>query len=197
MTKAKRGFTLIELMVAITVLMVLSIIAVPMFTEVRQRASVRGAAEQALGVWQQARLEAAKRNTWVKVGLIQSGSGTTYCIGAATATSATDTTPCNCAASACDIASFGAVQQDWKGATLTGSTTGAAVWPSATPLAAVIEPKQGALAVAGQKGYFEFKAPPGRRNYRLRLSIDQFGRAVLCQPMSDTDKLSDFGGRKC
>jgi type IV fimbrial biogenesis protein FimT len=199
MSKRSRGFTLIELMVTVTVIIVLSIIAVPMFKEVRQRAAVRGAAEQALALWQQARLEAAKRNTWVKVGAVQSGSGTTFCLGAAVATSATDTAPCDCTtgSTACDIARIGNVQEEWKGVTLTGSRVGGAIWPSATPAAAVIEPKLATLGADAQKGYIEFQAPTGRRNYRIRLVIDALGRGALCQPSTDTDKLSDFGGRKC
>jgi type IV fimbrial biogenesis protein FimT len=199
MPRAVRGFTLIELMVTLTVVVVLLIVAVPSFQAVRQRAAVRGAAEQTVGFWNQARLEAAKRNTWVKVGLIQSNSGGTYCLGAATTTAKDDTAPCNCTnATSCDIARLGINQSEWRGVTLQRSTIGAADWPTATsPLAAVIEPKQGALGMANQAGYIAFTAPAGRRTYHLRVNIDQFGRAAVCQPNSDADKMSDFGGRKC
>jgi type IV fimbrial biogenesis protein FimT len=199
MSKATRGFTLIELMVTVTVILVLSMIAVPMFKEVRQRAAVRGAAEQALALWQQTRLEAAKRNTWVKMGVNQQSSGARFCMGAAVASSATDTATCDClsATTTCDVARIGFVQEEWKGVTLTSSRIGGATWPSATPTAAVVEPKLATLGADAQKGYIEFQAPTGRRNYRIRLVIDALGRGALCQPSTDTDKLSDFGGRKC
>jgi prepilin-type N-terminal cleavage/methylation domain-containing protein len=197
--RQRRGFSLIELMVSIAVLVVIVALSVPSLQAVRQRATTRAAGDQLLSFWNQARLEAAKRNTWVKVGLIQSNSGGTYCLGAATTTAKDDTAPCNCTnATSCDIARLGINQSEWRGVTLQRSTIGAADWPTATsPLAAVIEPKQGALGMANQAGYIAFTAPAGRRTYHLRVNIDQFGRAAVCQPNSDADKMSDFGGRKC
>lgn len=205
MIRPFRGFTLIELMVTIAVIVLLMLLALPSFQATRQRAAVRGAAEQALGVWNQARLEAAKRNTFVKVGVVQSSSGTVYCMGAATTTSGTDTAPCDCrSATACDVARFGVVQDDWKGATLSASTVGkanvtdtTATWPSAGPKAAVLDPKVGLLGSEYQAGYIEFTAPPGPKTYRLRFNVDKFGRGLLCQPSSDANKMSDYGGREC
>lgn len=200
MTRAPSGFTLIELMVTLTVIVVLLAVALPSFQAVRQRSALRNAAEQTAGFWNQARLEAAKRNTWVKVGMAATSS-TSYCLGAATATSATDSTPCNCKAvvTTCDIARLGVDQAEWRDVSLLSSSIGNAIWPSpaVSPLAAVIEPKQAALAATNQKGYIAFTAPAGRRTYNLRVNFDQFGRATVCQPTGDTDKMSDFAGRKC
>ena len=75
-----RGFTLLELMVTIALLSVLLVIAVPSFTEFRQRAAIRGAADQVATFWGDARFEALRRNQFVKVGFRT--SGTTFCLGA-------------------------------------------------------------------------------------------------------------------
>ena len=56
-------------------MLVLLPIALPSFEGVRQRAAFGASAEQLLSFWNQARLEAAKRNQMVKVGVVQSDSG--------------------------------------------------------------------------------------------------------------------------
>lgn len=205
MLRQRRGFTMIELMVTLAVLVVITLLAVPSFQAIRQRAAVRNAAEQSLAFWNQARLEAAKRNTRVKVGIVQSNSGKTFCIGAGLATSATDTAPCDCTSTtACEVARFGNVQDDWSGATLTGSTVGkataadtTATWPSNGPKAAVIDPKTGVLGSVFQAGYIEYTSPSGPRSYRLRMQVGQTGKASLCQPTGDANQMSDFNGRRC
>lgn len=200
--RPSHGFTLIELMVTVTVVIVLAMVAVPSFQAVRQRAAIRGAAEDALSFWNQARLEAAKRNQRVKVGLFV--NGTSFCLGAARASSALDTAACNCLeavpallTTTCDVARFPQSQTDWYGVTATDSTIGGATWPTATPAAAVIDPKLSSLAASSQAGRFTFTSPPGPRSYRLRMHIDQFGRARLCQPSGDAAKLSDYGTKVC
>src|SRR5689334_21788696 len=99
MTSARQrvlGFTTVELMITLTVVMVIAMIAVPSFISFRQRSALRAAAEQAQGFWNQARLESAKRNSLVKVGVFVDGSK--FCLGATTTTiDATDNDePCDC-----------------------------------------------------------------------------------------------------
>src|SRR6478752_1794727 len=109
-----RGFTLIELVVSLSVLAILATMALPSFEAVRQRAALRGAGDELLGFWNQARFEAAKRNQFVKVGMKQSSSGN-FCIGAATTTDAADVTPCDCLTlNACDVGQFPANSTEWK-----------------------------------------------------------------------------------
>src|SRR5690348_1661960 len=69
-----RGFTLIELMTTILVIVVLLILATPSFISFRQRSALRGAGEQVFSLWNQARLEAAKRNQLVKFVVKSSGT---------------------------------------------------------------------------------------------------------------------------
>src|SRR5688572_17100840 len=86
------GFTLIELMVTLAVLFILVSMAVPSFSGMRQRAAIRGAADQTLSFWNEARFEAVKRNKLVKFG-VATGPGGAFCLGAATTNDETDAVP--------------------------------------------------------------------------------------------------------
>ena len=193
------GFTIIELMIAIAVLIVIVALALPSFEGVRQRAAVRGAGEGLLSFWNQSKLEAAKRNQMVKVGVVQSSSGAVFCLGAATTTDPADGTPCDCTdATSCDVARYPGANSEWSGSTLSGVTLGASNWPTVTAMApAVIEPKRTALTTTGDAGTITLTGPTGNRTYQIRLSVDPLGRAVLCEPTSAPAKLSDYNGRRC
>lgn len=189
-----RGFTLIEMMVAVAVTIVLLLIAVPSFDTFRHRAALRASSEEVVGLWNDARLEAAKRNTWIK--FAPQISGSTYCVGAAVATSATDSTACNCfqadssQADYCGIGKFPINQSEWRGVSLASDATD-------NLGVVVIEPKRTFLTSAAMAGDLSFVGPVGKRAYRLHLKADQFGRAVLCEPTTAVDKLSDYGTRRC
>jgi len=188
------GFTLIELMVTLTVVFVLALIAVPSFLAVRQRAALRGAGDEALSMWNQARFEAAKRNTLVKVGVHSSGAD--FCLGAATTTDRSDTTPCDCTPGAtsnvCDVASFPSSQGEWRGVTLSGTPT-----LGNDHGVAVIDPNFTALADSTAAGTVSLAGPPGRISYKLNLHVDALGRAVLCESTSDANPMSDYSDRRC
>jgi prepilin-type N-terminal cleavage/methylation domain-containing protein len=189
------GFTLIELMVTLTVVFVLALIAIPSFLAVRQRAALRGAGDQALSLWNQARFEAAKRNTMVKVGVHV--DGTAFCLGAATTTNASDTTPCDCSSAApttnvCDVARFPDSQDEWRGVTLSGTPT-----LGNNNGVAVIDPRLTSLSDSTAVGTVTMAAPPGRISYKLNLHVDALGRAVLCESTADTNPMSDYSDRRC
>ena len=196
------GFTLIELMVTIAVVLTFAILAVPSFQSLRQRSALRGAGDQMLSFWNQARFEAAKRNSNIKVAVVQSNSGGSFCFGAATTASTSVTASCDCfTANACNVAGFPAVNQqaDWNNVKLSGVTLGSSDWPtSATIGQAVIEPKRTALTVAARAGTVTLNGPTlGNKAYKLRLIVDRFGRGVLCEPTSAVDKLSDYHNQRC
>jgi type IV fimbrial biogenesis protein FimT len=198
--RSRRGFTLIELMVTLTVILVLMLIAIPSFQSFRQRAAVRAASEQVLAFWNQARMESAKRNTWVK--FARQVSGSNYCVGAAVASSAADTTACNCfqtdAAQAdyCTVAhwpasSAAADQAEWRGTSLASPT-------AATNLGTVVlDPKVGSLTTASTPGAFAILGPASTKQYKLYLTIDALGRGVLCQPDNAVGTMSDYTTRTC
>lgn len=76
--RAQQGFSLVELVVAIMVLMILSAIAVPSFMEMMQNTRIRTAAESIQNGLQVARAEAVKRNARVKFQL-NAGSSWLVC----------------------------------------------------------------------------------------------------------------------
>jgi prepilin-type N-terminal cleavage/methylation domain-containing protein len=195
------GFTMVELMITLTVVVIIAMIAVPSFISFRQRSALRTGAEQAQSFWNQARFEAAKRNSLVKVGVFVDGDK--YCLGATTTTiTATDNDePCDCsAAGGCNVASFPAVDPtsgelqmgQWQGVTLEGTPT----LGSDTGVA-VVESRRTALIDPAMEGTITFAAPEGANDYRLNLFIDRQGRAVLCQSNSAPDKMSDYLHRDC
>jgi len=206
-TRFAKGFTLIELAVTLTVALVLAMLAFPSFEGMRQRAATRGAANQLLSFWSQARLEAVKRNAMVKVGVVQTNSGAQFCLGAATTTDSADTTPCDCtvaapadAATTCDVARFpadmGASQSEWNRVTLSGVTLGGGTLITAIQ-PAVIEPKRATLTVSADDGTITVLGPPGNFSYKMNLSVDKFGRALICQSTASTHNLPDYADKKC
>lgn len=199
----QHGFTVIELMVTVLVMLVLIAIAQPSFEGLRQRSAIRGSAEQVLSFWNQARLEAAKRNQMVKVGIVQSDNGKVFCLGAATTTDASDATPCDCTqpspgSDVCDVAIFPGQgnQSEWRGVSLAGMTLGGGTVITAIQ-PAIIEPKRTNLTVADDDGSITLAGPPGNFSYKVNLQVDRFGRAVLCESTTATHKLSDYGTRQC
>jgi prepilin-type N-terminal cleavage/methylation domain-containing protein len=185
-----RGFTLVELLVTIAVTLVLLMIAVPSFIALRQRATLQGVGEQVFGVWQQARLEAAKRNSLVKFGYAEDSGH--YCVGAATTTDPNDTTPCDCTTfGACNVAAFPGEDQDWHQVmvigTLLGQNTGVVV----------IDPKRTMLTDPADAGTFTMLGPPGQYSYRLNFLVDGMGRAVLCESTTATHKMPAYINTRC
>jgi len=204
MVVAKRntsGFTVIELMVTVAVMLVLLALAVPSFEGLRLRSAIRGAGEQSLSFWNQARLESAKRNQMVKVGVVEDAGA--FCLGAAVTTDPADDEACDCFetntadADYCDVARFPGAgnQSEWKGVTL--SATAPTLGSDLDGLA-VIEPKRTALTDPDAAGTISLIGAPGHFSYKLNLHVDRFGRAMLCESTTGADDhLPDFGSRQC
>jgi prepilin-type N-terminal cleavage/methylation domain-containing protein len=195
----QQGFTLVELLATLSVLLILALLAVPSFGQIRQRAVIRGAADATLAFWNEARFEAVKRNQMVKVGVYVGTSGD-FCLGAATTEDPADTTPCDCssanpAANACNVSRYPTNQSEWKGATLAGLTLGGSAANASRP--AIIEPMRTGLTEAGDAGTITLAGPNGANNYLLRLAVDRLGRGRLCQPVDATQSLSDYATRLC
>jgi prepilin-type N-terminal cleavage/methylation domain-containing protein len=195
-----RGFTLIELTITLSVALTFCLMAIPSFASLRQRAAVRGAADELLAFWNEARFEAVKRNQLVKVGVFPVAGGG-FCLGAATTTSEADSTPCDCssaapASNACDVGRYPASQSEWNRVTLAGVSLGGTS-SIAAPKPVVIEPKRTTLTEPGDKGAITLASPNGGPGYRLNLRVDQLGRGLLCESLSATGRLPDYASRRC
>lgn len=189
------GFTLIELMVSIAVLSILLIAAIPSFIDFRERAAVRGAGDQLVSFWANAKLEAVKRNQPVIVTIRT--TATTMCLGASTTAG-----PCTCdaaagAATTCDVARYPdpTAQGDWRGVTVVGKPTLGSP-DTDTDGVATIDPKRGYLTSSGDVGGVTIQSP-GQNAFRLRLYIDQWAKPYLCAPTNSPRILSDYSTRTC
>jgi prepilin-type N-terminal cleavage/methylation domain-containing protein len=199
-----RGFTLIELMVTVAVVLILGILAVPSFVSFRSRTALRASTEEVASFWNQARFEAAKRNQMVKVGVKTSGAN--FCLGAATTTNASDTTPCDCfTANACNVAGYPApptgatfdTQSEWAGVsfvTVSGTTP---TLGGTNNSVAVIEPKRGGLADSAAAGSLTFADPKNGKDYKVNVRIDALGRPLLCESALAADHMPEFISRGC
>jgi prepilin-type N-terminal cleavage/methylation domain-containing protein len=190
--KAFLGFTLVELMVALAVMTVLLMVAVPSFVALRQRSTLNASGEQVLGLWNQARLEAAKRNQMVKFGVLSYNSGNSFCIGAGTTIFFNDTTPCDCSTNACDVLNYPENQKEWHSVTLAGTPT-----LGAGNGVIVIEPRRVSPTDPDNAGAITFNGPPGRYAYKLNFHIDRFGRGVLCESNAAAQKMPAYTTRRC
>ncbi len=198
--KPSTGFTLIEMMVTLAVLFIFFIMAVPSFAGLKQRAAIRGAGDQVLSFWNEARFQAVKRNQLVKVG-VRTGSNGAFCLGAATTTDEADATTCDCMSAAaatnvCDVMRYPASQSEWNNVTVSGiSMGGTTSLLSIKPV--VIEPKRTTLTEAADKGTISLAGPPGQMAYKLNMYVDQLGRGLLCESSSSTARLPEYDKRRC
>lgn len=190
--KKIQGVTLVELVVTLSVLAILAAAAIPSFVDFRERAAVRGAGDQLVSFWANARLEALKRNQEVAITLSKSGSD--MCIGAST-----DTTGCDCfTAQACDVGQYPAEaseRAEWRGVTPLANPTLGPTDSDAVGLA-VIDPKRGYLNDEDDDGGLTIQSPANNR-YRLRFYVDRWARAYLCAPTDSPLTLPDYSNRTC
>ena len=174
-----RGFTLVELMIAIAVVAILLVLATPSFTEFRERQSLRGAADNFIFALGQAKEEAIKRDDWVRVDFRQMGTG--VCMGAVVvATPAT--AGCDCSSEACAVAKFPEVVGDLKNVTLSGGIAFGAAGNGF-----VIDPKTGTLADIATTGGFNLTTASG---YTVRINVNAMARPQVCTPAGATKSLS-------
>jgi type II secretory pathway pseudopilin PulG len=196
-----KGFTLIELVVTLSVAITFCMMAIPSFASLRQRSAIRGAGDELLSFWNEARFEAVKRNQLVKVGVYPVAGGG-FCLGAATTSDEADSTPCDCSSAApttnaCDVARYPANQAEWNRVSLVGVTLGGTTALTA-PKPVVIDPKRTMLTEPGDKGAISIAGPPGGGStYRLNLRVDQLGRGLLCESLNATSRLPDYNTRRC
>lgn len=190
------GFTLIELMVAIAVLSILLVVAIPSFSDFRQRSALRGAADQVVSFWGDARFEALRRDALLRVSFQTNAAGE-MCLGSETITTGA---LCNCflatGAGVCNVARYPADQSEWRRVRVAGaSTLGGS---TAAVGAVIIDPKRGNITDRNDDGQILLGSPTGgSQDYRLNIAIDRNGRAVICEPSAAPSKISAFTNLRC
>lgn len=190
------GFTLIELMVSVAVLSILLVVAIPSFSDFRQRSALRGAADQVVSFWGDARFEALRRDALLRVSFQTDAAGG-MCLGTETVTTGA---LCNCFAASgagvCNVARFPADQAEWRRVRVAGvSTLGGS---TAAAGAVVIDPKRVSITDRNDDGQILLRSPDGgAQDYRLNVAIDRNGRAVVCEPSAAPSKIPAFTNLRC
>ncbi len=168
------GFTLVELMISIAVLAVLLALAVPSFSEFRERNIVRGAADEVVSQIGNYRFEAVKRNRPITISV--GGADADWCIGAVVGNSVAG---CDCTiAAACDVGRYpGTETSVLRGARLVDASDFAPF---------TFDPSTGTLLQLGAQRELVVASPTASYNYNLRVSVNAMGRAEVCVPGGST-----------
>lgn len=157
MLKSEKGFSLVEVIVAVTLIAVLTIIAVPSLRNYIQRNRLVGTGQQLYYMMQLARSEAVKRNTNVFVSLVP---GSNWCYGINTGAT------CNCSvANSCNLGRTTAPNS----VNLTLSTSGL------TSNSVRFEPNHGA---ASSSGSATFTTSDGSTAISVKIGL--LGSLTLC-----------------
>lgn len=171
-----RGFSLIELMIAVALLAVLLSIAAPSFVGYMDRARLRGAVDDTVSLIAAARTEAVKRSRNVTISL-GGASAASWCIGANEA--ATPAAAAQFAAStACDCTSDSACFVDGSRRVLAGTEYGGVTAPVRTA-SVTVDGKQG-TNVSLDTASFNLVSPRG--TYQLQIQVSPLGQARACIP---------------
>jgi type IV fimbrial biogenesis protein FimT len=170
-----RGFTLIELMIAVTLLAIIAVLAVPAFTDFRERAVIRGSAEQLTTAVAQFRHEGVRRNRFVTATFLGDVGSADWCVGGELGRDV----PCDCTdPDDCSLGRFPAGATERRGAIMVG-TTGFSADGTVT-----FDPATGTLTEFGEFGTFTLRSPSTRFDYQLRFELNPLGRASLCVPLA-------------
>lgn len=170
------GVTLIELAVAMTVVAILSLAALPSLRDFFDRYRLRGAVDEAMSLIANARAEAVKTDRDVAIAF--GGATTNWCIGANAAVEPTGGNPvvgaatCDCTTpSQCTVGG----QQT---ALLQGKHAGVSV--STVNLNFTFNSKLGVVSPLGAAKVATFTSPSSK--YDVRLVVDALGHARACVP---------------
>lgn len=184
---ARRGFTLVEAMVTLAVLVVLVTVALPSFVDFFDRHAVRGAAEHVVSLISDARAEAVKSDLDVSVAM--AGSGTAWCIGANSAAAPGNGNPAP-AAGACDCTNGADCLVSGQRYALDASDY-PGVQLAATMTTLTFDRQMGVVAPLGSHN-LTLTSPRGK--YDVAVEVNALGQARVCVP---ADKPAMTGVPSC
>lgn len=170
------GFTLVELLVALTVLAIVSVTALPTFDDFRARQQLRGAAEGLYKDLVFARTEAIQRNGAGGERLrVSFGTGTGWCYGIHDPTRPGAAASCDCSTSpgACSVKAVSSTE--YRGVRMESAGFGGAQ-------AYEIDPRLGQLVDAGGAPVEGSVVLTGAASQQLRIDVNAIGRARICSP---------------
>lgn len=183
--KPQSGFTMIELMITLTVLAVLAVLAVPTFSDLIIKSRLRGATDDIVNLLNTSRANAVKVGREINVSV----NSTAWCAGAVgepgpSAVGAAMTlsnVPCDCTAStvSCFIVNNNnnenalVSSSNYSGVTL--SVTGGIAYVNATSGGVTFEPKFGALT------------PLPTTNAQVTLVNGKFSTQITVSPLGQTN----------
>lgn len=177
--RKQAGVTLIELMVALSVLAILATVAAPSFARFMEKSRLRGAADEMASLIASARGEAVKRGRDVTISM--GGTAAAWCIGAneaptpAVAAQFATSAACDCTVStACLVDGGRRVVSSGE----YGGVTASAVTASLT-----IDGKVG--SVVGLSSTSVTLTSAGS-NFQLQLTVSPLGQTRVCVPSGQT-----------
>ena len=172
------GFTLVELMVTLSVLAIVLVASVPSFIDFFDKNRVRGAADGVISLISNARAEAVK--TGLDVNIAMTGSGTSWCLGANGATPPSGGNPA-VAAAPCDCTDPADLSQCLVGGQRSAVERGAYpdVRIGALPAAMNFDSKLGTIVPLGTRAV-TLTSP--HEKYDLAIQVNPLGQARLCVP---------------
>jgi prepilin-type N-terminal cleavage/methylation domain-containing protein len=157
-TRSNNGFTLIELMVTITIMAIIAMIAAPTLQEFVDKTRLKGATDRLYADMQFARSEAVKRNSSVSISF---STGSNWCYGISAGGA------CNCStANSCNIKTVS--HSEFNGIALDSATFASS--------ATTFNPVLGTLSSAGLARL----QSSGGKQACVRMSV--IGQVRLCSP---------------
>jgi type II secretion system protein H len=182
MSKIRSGFTLIELVLVLTVVGIAIALATPSWDKANQKRRVTNAAEQAAAFIALAQGEAQKRNQPVSLSYNRSG-GQEWCIGAVTSPGGCDCTETDTtSAEYCAIDGVASTLQAADHPTL-NLLDAADRQPGSGDASVTFDPIRGILQPAGDALRLTFESGGGA--FQLRLSLSPTGLLMICNPAVD------------
>lgn len=197
-----RGFTLVELMITLAVLVILTLLAVPSFQDYMQKARVRGAADQLTDMLARARVASVKNNLPVSVKAGSDSGG--WCVGSTQAIEPAAWAPRSLTAASCDCLDNDPVCHVEGEKLMVASSSFGSSPPSMTPTAIDFSysAKLGGISENGAPGQaflasstarsFLVTSPNGR--YQASVVVTPLGQSYICIP---SGKPPFFGYRAC